>query len=110
MLKCISLQRKHLAKSLLASSVSFLLINHRIEGCPLGCDLGTKIGEVDKWTIEVEGPVVEEWDCGIGPPSEALVPVFCICKFKFFFASLGHIPLICPHQTQGFWPGGISSG
>ena len=75
MLKGISLQIKHLAKSLSASSVSFLLINDRIEGCPLGVDLPTKKGEVDERTAEVEGPVAEEWYCGTGPLSEALVPM-----------------------------------
>jgi hypothetical protein len=67
MLKGISLQRKHLATSLSASSVSFLLINGQIEGCPPSVDLGTKKGEVDERTAKVEGPVAEEWDCGTGP-------------------------------------------
>ena len=68
MLKGISLQRKHLATSLSASSVSFLLINDRIEGFPLGVDLGTKKGEVDERTANVEDPMAKEWDCGSGPP------------------------------------------
>jgi hypothetical protein len=84
MLKGISLQRKHLATSLSASSVSFFLINHRIEGFPPGVDLPTKKGEIDERTAKVEGPVAEEWDCGTGPPSEALDPVFLFASSSSF--------------------------
>lgn len=70
----MSLQRRHLATSLSASSFSLVLTNDRIDGCPPGVDLGTKKGEVDERIAEVEGPVAEEWVCG--PPPEPLVPMF----------------------------------
>ena len=67
----MSLQRRHLATSLLASSFSLVLTNDRIDGWPPGVDLDTKIGEVDERIAEREGPVAEKWNCG--PPLEALV-------------------------------------
>jgi hypothetical protein len=66
------------------------LFSYQIEGCPPGVDLATKKGEVDEWTAEVEGPMAEEWDCGIGPPSEALVPVFLSASSSSFLRARPH--------------------
>jgi hypothetical protein len=74
-------------------SSPFLLINDQIEGCPPGVDLDTKKGEVDKRTAEVEGPVVEEWDCGSSPPAEELVQVFLFVSSFFLRASAASLLL-----------------